>query len=124
MNNLIKASRLLVGIGTPLVYSVGAVIIGLILPRVEAAFLPNLTVRVSIGSAIAILSAIASGILPLTGLVFSLAFVMVQFSATAYSPRLVSGMAITNNLGLWLRLRVSRIGSRQHEDPYCGGGRW
>jgi uncharacterized membrane protein len=28
--------------------------------------------------------------LPLTGLVFSLAFVMVQFSATAYSPRLVA----------------------------------
>ena len=31
--------------------------------------------------------------LPLTGLVFSLAFVMVQFSATAYSPRLVAWLA-------------------------------
>jgi len=31
--------------------------------------------------------------MPLTGLVFSLAFVMVQFSTTAYSPRLVGWLA-------------------------------
>ena len=38
-------------------------------------------------------SAIASGMIALTGIVFSLAFVMVQFSATAYSPRLVLWIA-------------------------------
>ncbi len=38
-------------------------------------------------------SAIASGMIALTGIVFSLAFVMVQFSATAYSPRLVLWVA-------------------------------
>jgi uncharacterized membrane protein len=37
----------------------------------------------------AICSAIATGMITLTGIVFSLAFVMVQFSAVAYSPRLV-----------------------------------
>jgi uncharacterized membrane protein len=37
----------------------------------------------------AIYSSIASGMLALSGVVFSLAFVMIQFSATAYSPRLV-----------------------------------
>lgn len=37
--------------------------------------------------AIGIYSVIASGMIALTGLVFSFAFVMVQFSATAYSPR-------------------------------------
>jgi uncharacterized membrane protein len=36
----------------------------------------------------AIYSSIASGMIALTGIVFSLVFVMVQFSATAYSPRL------------------------------------
>src|SRR6185295_1699439 len=36
---------------------------------------------------------------PLTGLVFSLAFVMVQFSATAYSPRLVSWLAGSAMMG-------------------------
>jgi len=35
------------------------------------------------------LSCIASGTIALTGIVFSLAFVVVQFSATAYSQRLV-----------------------------------
>jgi uncharacterized membrane protein len=53
----------------------------------------------------AVLSAIASGTLPLTGLVFSLAFVMVQFSATAYSPRLVSWLAgsamMSHSLGIF-----------------------
>jgi uncharacterized membrane protein len=38
-------------------------------------------------------SSITSGMIALTGIVFSLAFVMVQFSATAYSPRLVLWIA-------------------------------
>jgi uncharacterized membrane protein len=41
----------------------------------------------------AVYSSIASGMLALTGVVFSLAFVMVQFSAIAYSPRLVLWIA-------------------------------
>lgn len=36
-----------------------------------------------------ILSSIASGMITLTGLVFSLAFVVVQFGSTAYSPRMI-----------------------------------
>jgi uncharacterized membrane protein len=36
-----------------------------------------------------ICSAVATGMITLTGIVFSLVFVMVQFSAVAYSPRLV-----------------------------------
>jgi uncharacterized membrane protein len=46
----------------------------------------------SVGAAIGIYSAIASGMIALTGIVFSLAFMMSQFSASAYSPR----------LGLWI----------------------
>jgi len=45
--------------------------------------------EISAPAAMAIYSAVGSGMLALTGIVFSLAFVMVQFSATAYSPRLV-----------------------------------
>jgi uncharacterized membrane protein len=41
----------------------------------------------------AMYSSIASGMITLTGIVFSLVFVMVQFSATAYSPRLVLWMS-------------------------------
>jgi uncharacterized membrane protein len=88
-----KALALLNAIGTPLVYAAGAVVVGLTVPRLEAAFLPDLRAQMATGTATAVLSAIASGMLPLTGLVFSLAFVMVQFSATAYSPRLVAWLA-------------------------------
>jgi uncharacterized membrane protein len=88
-----RAKPIFDAIGTPLLYAMGAVGLGVALPRLEAAFLPQLTAPIGVGPATAVLSAIASGTLPLTGLVFSLAFVMVQFSATAYSPRLVSWLA-------------------------------
>jgi uncharacterized membrane protein len=47
------------------------------------------TLALSVASAQALLSAAASGMMALTGIVFAMAFVMVQFSAIAYSPRLV-----------------------------------
>ena len=100
-----KASRFRGTVGTPLLYAAGAVALGMGLPRLEAAFLPDLTAPIGAGPAIAVLSAIASGMLPLTGLVFSLAFVMVQFSATAYSPRLVAWFAgsamMSHSLGIF-----------------------
>jgi uncharacterized membrane protein len=74
-------------------------------PRLEARFLPGLTSQAGAGATMAVLSAIASGMLPLTGLVFSLVFVMVQFSATAYSPRLVAWLAgsamMSHSLGIF-----------------------
>jgi uncharacterized membrane protein len=51
-------------------------------------------------------SSIASGMIALTGIVFSLTFVMVQFSATAYSPRLVLWIArdpiVSHALGVFI----------------------
>ena len=47
----------------------------------------------SVAVTITLYSSVASGMLALTGIVFSLTFVMVQFSATAYSPRLVLWVA-------------------------------
>jgi len=46
-----------------------------------------------VNAAIGIYSAVASGMIALTGIVFSLTFVMLQFSSTAYSPRLVLWIA-------------------------------
>ena len=48
-----------------------------------------LAMNLSVASAQACLSATASGMMALTGIVFAMAFVMVQFNAIAYSPRLV-----------------------------------
>jgi len=74
---------------TATVYAVGAVAAGTVLPRLESALLPHVLSPLTVGAAIAIYSSVASGMIALSGLVFSLTFVMVQFSATAYSPRLV-----------------------------------
>ena len=73
----------------PMFYVSGAVLGGLALPRIEQAYLSGYTLALSVASAQALLSAAASGMMALTGIVFAMAFVMVQFSAIAYSPRLV-----------------------------------
>lgn len=99
----------------PLFYAVPAVAAGLTIPRLEHQLFPHLISPVSIGSAIAVYSSIASGMIALTGIVFSLAFVMVQFSATAYSPRLVLWMArdrvMLNSLGVFVATFLYSVGA-------------
>jgi uncharacterized membrane protein len=72
----------------PMVYTAASVTGGLILPRLERAYLAAYTHDMSVGSALAYFSAVSSGMMALTGIVFAIAFVVVQFSALAYSPRL------------------------------------
>jgi uncharacterized membrane protein len=73
----------------PLIYAIVALLFGFSLPRLIVAELPEWISTISVNAAIGIYSSVASGMIALTGIVFSLTFVMVQFSATAYSPRLV-----------------------------------
>src|SRR6516164_7756256 len=73
----------------PLSYAVISIVCGLGLPRLEDAYFASYTLNLSVTSVQAFLSAVASGMMVLTGIVFSIAFVVVQFSAIAYSPRLV-----------------------------------
>jgi len=73
----------------PLCYAVAAIAAGMVFPRLENPIFHGLASTVTVSAALAIYSSVASGMLALTAVVFSLAFVMVQFSATAYSPRLV-----------------------------------
>src|SRR6185295_20058367 len=68
-------------------------VVGMIFPRLEHLFAPALVSTMSPSAAMGICGAVASGMIALTGIVFSLAFVMVQFSSTAYSPRLVLWIA-------------------------------
>ncbi len=72
----------------PLTYALVSMALGFALPRIEHEFFPSFVI-VAPASAQAYLSAVASGMMALTGIIFSIAFVMVQFSAIAYSPRLV-----------------------------------
>ncbi|WP_414474635.1 DUF2254 domain-containing protein [Microvirga sp. M2] len=73
----------------PSVYTIASLAAAAVLPRLEHHFLFGYTHAMSPAAAIAFLSATASGILAFTAIIFSVAFVMVQFSAIAYSPRLV-----------------------------------
>ncbi len=84
----LKATRLTTW-GIPLAYISITLTVGMLLPRVEHYLLPNLVTTMSVGAAMGICGAVASGMIALTGIVFSLVFVMVQFGSTAYSPRLV-----------------------------------
>ncbi|MBP0466269.1 DUF2254 domain-containing protein [Roseomonas sp. PWR1] len=77
----------------PIVYTLGSLVAALALPRIEHALDLPLDLGISAGSALAVQSAIASGMMALTGIVFSVAFVMLQFSAVTYSPRFASRFA-------------------------------
>src|ERR1700683_1229908 len=83
-----KSTPLLSAWGRRGIYASVAVGAGITFPRAEDHIFPGLVSHVSVAAATAIYSAIASGMIALTGIVFSLTFVMVQFSATASSPRL------------------------------------
>jgi uncharacterized membrane protein len=72
-----------------MLYTVASVLAGAILPRLEQAYLPGYTHQMSVSAALAFFSSVSSGMMALTGIVFAIAFVAVQFSALAYSPRLV-----------------------------------
>src|SRR6516165_182818 len=73
----------------PTSYVAASVVCAFALPRIEHAYLGSYTFNLSISSTQAYLSAVASGMMALTAIVFSVAFVMVQFSGVAYSQRLV-----------------------------------
>jgi uncharacterized membrane protein len=73
----------------PMLYTVASVLAGAILPRLEQAYLAAYTHHMSVSAALAFFSSVSSGMMALTGIVFAIAFVAVQFSALAYSPRLV-----------------------------------
>lgn len=90
--------------GIPALYAVVALAAGLALPRLEAWLLPGFRSGWSASAALTMFSTIGSGMIALTGIVFSLAFVMVQFSSTAYSPRLV--LWIARDPTLWHAMGV------------------
>jgi uncharacterized membrane protein len=90
----------------PTLWVVLAIVMGVILSR---AHLPGLaaefTTPLTPDVVAPVLSSIASGMMALTAIVFSLAFVFVQFGSSAYSPRLVSlftrDRVVTHSLGIF-----------------------
>jgi uncharacterized membrane protein len=89
----------------PLTYVLMTLVVGMLFPRFEHYLMPNLVSTMSAAAGMGVCGAVASGMIALTGIVFSLTFVMVQFSATAYSPRLVLWVArdpvVSHALGIF-----------------------
>jgi uncharacterized membrane protein len=74
----------------PMLWMVLAIAMAVVLARVNLAGIdPSFSTGISPNVEVPVLSSIASGMMALTGIVFSLTFVFVQFGSTAYSPRLV-----------------------------------
>jgi uncharacterized membrane protein len=88
----------------PTLYAFVATLVGMTLPRFEGRLF-HVYAAISPSTALAIDTSVATGMLAMTGVVFSLVFLMVQFSATAYSPRLVLWIArdrvIWHSLGIF-----------------------
>lgn len=111
--------------GIPALYASLSFMAGLVFPRLEIYFFPSLVSPMSVSSALAIYSSVASGMIALTGIVFALNFVMVQFSATAYSPRLVQllarDMVISHALGIFTATFLYAVAALAGIDRYGSG---
>jgi uncharacterized membrane protein len=109
----------------PMAYTVTTLLVGMTFPRLEHHFLPQMVSSMSASSAMSVCSAIASGMIALTGIVFSLTFVMVQFSATAYSPRLVLWLArdrvMSHSLGVFISTFLYALIMLAWVDRYSSG---
>jgi len=120
-----KSRSFLSAWGIPAIYAGIAMVAGLTFPRLEGRLFPALVSPMSISAAMAIYSSIASGMIALTGIVFSLTFVMVQFSATAYSPRLVLWIArdptMSRALGIFTATFIYALAAMVGVDRYGSG---
>jgi uncharacterized membrane protein len=90
----------------PSLYLMAAVVIGIVLPLVDRSRRGTLLLGVSPAGAESILESVAAGMIAFSGLVVSVAVLVVQFAAGQYSPRLVQSFrrdpVIKNALGLFV----------------------
>ena len=118
-------------------YAVVSFAAALTLPRFEQGYFASYVSGVSVASAQAFFAAVASGMIALTGIVFSVGLVMVQFSAMAYSPRLVLLFArdpmLFHSLGVFIATFLYSLGALAWVDREGSGivplfsavcGRW
>ena len=99
----------------PIVYAAVTFVAAMTLPRFEHAFFATYASGLSTSSAQSFFAAAASGMIALTGIVFSVGLVMVQFSAMAYSPRLVLLFArdpmLFHSLGVFIATFLYSLGA-------------
>jgi uncharacterized membrane protein len=110
----------------PTAYAAGALAAGFIVPRLEHAYFESYLNGIAVGSALASLSAIASGMMALTAIVFSIAYITVQFNAVAYSPRMAllhaNDPRMFHALGLFMATFLYALSTIAWVDRGTGGG--
>jgi uncharacterized membrane protein len=110
----------------PMAYVAGAIAGGVSLPRLEHQFFPSYLNDISVNSALAFLSSIASGMMALTAIVFSIAYVTAQFNAIAYSPRLALWFArdrvMFHTFGLFMATFIYALWTMNWIDRGGSGG--
>jgi len=108
----------------PMIYAAASFLGGITLPRLEQAYFPH-GFGISVASAQAFFAAVASGMIALTGIVFTVGLVMVQFSAIAYSPRLVLLLArdpkLFHSLGVFIATFTYSLSVLLHVDRNGSG---
>lgn len=82
----------------PGLYVALALLLGLVEPEVGWRLLPAALSRIDPQSALAMLSAIASGMMALTGIAFSIGFIFFQMSSSVYTPRLLAELGRKGHL--------------------------
>lgn len=104
----------------PLCYVVFSAVAAIVLPRLENSYLRESVAGISVESARQCFTAIASGMLAFTGVVFAVAFMAVQFGTAAYSPRLtilfVGRPGIYHTLGLFFATFVYSLAALSWTD--------
>lgn len=109
----------------PMIYIVASFAAGLILPRLEFEFLPAYTHSMSPASAQAYLSSVSAGMMALTAIVFSITFLLVQYTATAYSKRLILLLGrdpiLFHALGVFVATFIYALGTLAYVDRAQSG---
>ncbi len=108
----------------PAAWVIGAVLLAQLLVWTDHR-LPSLEFAIAPPTALSILAAITSGMIAFTGIVFSMMLLLVQFSSTAYSPRvaiyLLDDLVVLNALGAFAGTFVFSLVSMIWVDPGGSG---
>ncbi len=108
----------------PAAWVIGAALLAQLLVWTDQR-LPSLDFAISPPTALSILAAITSGMIAFTGIVFSMMLLLVQFSSTAYSPRvaiyLLDDPVVLNALGAFAGTFVFSLVSMVWVDPAGSG---
>lgn len=110
--------------GIPAVYITTALILGCITPYVDLRLFSDFNLFHA-DLAVSLLSTISGGMITFTGIVFSMIFVMIQFSSNAYSPRLalfyLQDGVIKHSLGMFTATFLFSLTSLAATNLYKNG---